>query len=782
MSWRAFGQSLMFRLAGVSLLLLLMVQAAGFMVVRASIERNARAQIAVGLDADERVWRRLIEQNAERLQQASALLAADYGFRSAVNSGDAETIASVLSNHGSRIGAAVAALLDTEMQLVVSSASDASSDSRSVLLGVLPLLAQHPGRRQIAIVGGVPYQFVMVPMRAPLPVGWVLMGFPVGQALATEMRQLQSIEVAIVVRGPDGQRSVPVSTLPEDDRQRLVGLAGAGDVDTDAGPMLVRRVSIESANGQTEVLLMRSLEGVLAPYRQLQMLLGAITLAGVALFAIGFALMARRVAAPPARGDGGHPAHFARQLRRAHRAHAPQGRDRPPRALLRSHAAGHRGAAGRDPPARRHRPAHRRAEPGAVPPHADGGHGARGRSGEPLSVIALDLDRFKQVNDVLGYALGDRLLQAVVARIASHLRAQREVVARLGGNEFAVLLPGADEASARDTAQRITRAFESPLVFDDQMVDLSAGIGIACWPGPAHDADTLLGHAEIAMYAAKRRLHGAQIYDPSMESSSAEALSLLSELRRAVEAGELRLFLQPKLRLDGQGGSGAEALVRWQHPVRGLVPPMQFIPFAEQTGFVRQLTLWIFEQAARYLARPQVQGLGLRISVNLSTRDLMDTDLSTRLGTLMARHGVEPGSFCLEITESAIMDDPGRAEAMLNRLSAQGFKLSIDDFGTGYSSLAYLKRLPVDELKIDKSFVMGMAADAGDAQIVRSTIDLAHNLGLSVVAEGVESAAILEQLRGLRCDEAQGYHIGRPMPADDFLAWHEAAAAAAARK
>ncbi len=359
-----------------------------------------------------------------------------------------------------------------------------------------------------------------------------------------------------------------------------------------------------------------------------------------------------------------------------------------------------------------------------------------GRSGEPLSVIALDLDRFKQVNDVLGYALGDRLLQAVVARIASHLRAQREVVARLGGNEFAVLLPGADEASARDTAQRITRAFESPLVFDDQMVDLSAGIGIACWPGPAHDADTLLGHAEIAMYAAKRRLHGAQIYDPSMESSSAEALSLLSELRRAVEAGELRLFLQPKLRLDGQGGSGAEALVRWQHPVRGLVPPMQFIPFAEQTGFVRQLTLWIFEQAARYLARPQVQGLGLRISVNLSTRDLMDTDLSTRLGTLMARHGVEPGSFCLEITESAIMDDPGRAEAMLNRLSAQGFKLSIDDFGTGYSSLAYLKRLPVDELKIDKSFVMGMAADAGDAQIVRSTIDLAHNLGLSVVAEG----------------------------------------------
>ncbi len=777
MTWRAFGQSLMFRLAGVSLLLLLLVQAAGFLVVRASIERNARAQIAVGLDADERVWRRLIGQNAERLQQASALLAADYGFRSAVNSGDAETIASVLYNHGGRIGAAVAALLDTEMQLVVSSAADASSDSRSTLLGVLPLLTRQPGRSQIAIVAGVPYQFVMVPMRAPLVIGWVLMGFPVGQALAAEMHQLQSIDVAIVVRGPDGQRSVPVSTLPEVDRQRLAGLAGDDEVQMDGGPLLIRRVPLESANGETLVLLMRSLDGVLAPYRHLQVLLGAITLAGVALFAVGFALMARRVAAPLravteatqriSRGN------YAEPIEHTHRTDEI-GR------LARSFDRMRLGIAAQQDEIRQladtdrltgvpNRERFRRLLMEAME------HG--GRSGEPLSVITLDLDRFQQVNDVLGYALGDRLLQAVVARIAAHLRTERELVARLGGNEFAVLLPGADEASARDTAQRITRAFESPLVFDDQMVDLSAGIGIACWPGPADDADTLLSHAEIAMYAAKRRLHGAQIYDPSMESSSAAALSLLSELRHAVEAGELRLFLQPKLRLDSQAGCGAEALVRWQHPVRGLVPPMQFIPFAEQTGFVRQLTLWIFEQAARYLARPQVRGLGLRISVNLSTRDLMDTDLSTRLGTLMARHGVESGDFCLEITESAIMDDPGRAEAMLNRLSAQGFKLSIDDFGTGYSSLAYLKRLPVDELKIDKSFVMGMAVDAGDAQIVRSTIDLAHNLGLSVVAEGVESAAILEQLRGLRCDEAQGYHIGRPMPADDFLAWHTAAAA-----
>jgi EAL domain-containing protein (putative c-di-GMP-specific phosphodiesterase class I) len=237
----------------------------------------------------------------------------------------------------------------------------------------------------------------------------------------------------------------------------------------------------------------------------------------------------------------------------------------------------------------------------------------------------------------------------------------------------------------------------------------------------------------------------------------------------------LRLYLQPKVPLQGSGTIAAEALVRWQHPQRGLVPPMQFIPFAEQTGFVRQLTLWIFDAVARLLATHPVQARGLRVSVNLSTRDLLDPELSNRLGTILARHSVDARAFCLEITESAIMDDPQRAEAMLNRLSEQGFKLSIDDFGTGYSSLAYLKRLPVDELKIDKSFVMGMATGEDDAMIVRSTIDLAHNLGLTVVAEGVETAAIFEQLRQLSCDEAQGYHIARPLPVEEFLLWQAGA-------
>jgi diguanylate cyclase (GGDEF)-like protein len=395
--------------------------------------------------------------------------------------------------------------------------------------------------------------------------------------------------------------------------------------------------------------------------------------------------------------------------------------------------------------------------------------GASG-TGRPVAVLMLDLDRFKHVNDVLGYAFGDRLLKAVAERLRGQTAAQGDTVARFSGDEFALLLPDVDAKGALAMAQRIAEAFQTPLTLDDHTVDLAAGYGVACWPLHAADADTLINRAEVAMYSSKGKSQSALVYDPALDASSTQTLSLLSDLRHALEHHELRLYLQPKVALSGPRAGqcvGAEALVRWQHPARGLVPPMAFIPFAEQTGFVRHLTLWIFEATVREW--PRLRALGLqRVSGNLSVRDLMDTDLPAKLAQLLAVHQVPATALCLEITESAIMDDPQRALATLHTLSAAGFKLSIDDFGTGYSSLAYLKRLPVDELKIDKSFVMTMEGDEDDAKIVRSTIDLAHNLGLTVVAEGVENAAILAHLAELQCDEAQGYHLARPMPAAEM--------------
>ncbi|WP_298213891.1 EAL domain-containing protein [Acidovorax sp.] len=773
MKWlRHARRSLILRLVGLSLLLLLLVQVAGFAVVRASIDRNARAQIARALDLDENIWRRLLEQKADGLRQGSSLLAADYGFRSAVNSGDEETIQSVLENHGSRIGAAVTALLDTDMTLRSVSLSGRMEQFPATLSQVVPRLATRPEGSQVAVMDGVPYQFVMVPMRAPVVIGWVLMGFPIDQSQADEVRQLLAVHVALVVKEPGGMAKVPVSTLPPDALAVLQRQGGvAGEIRTAEGTLLARSSPLNSVGGEVHSLLLRSVDEVVAPYRQLQVLLAIITAAGVLLFAVGAGLMAQWLTTPLrsllaatqrlSRGEYDTPlAHTDRTDEIGN--------------LARSFDHMRVGIGAQQTEIRRLAywdrltglPNRERFREAVV--QAIAGHTA---APQPLAVLTLDLDRFKHVNDVLGYGFGDRLLQAVADRLSHQVRSSDGMVARLGGNEFAILLLKADATAAHDMAQRINHSFEEPLAFEDQTVDLSAGIGFACWPGDADDADTLLSRSEIAMYAAKRQLSGAQQYDAAFDSASAQTLSLLTELRRAVEHDELRLYLQPKVPLHGQPGLSAEALVRWQHPQRGLVPPMQFIPFAEQTGFVRQLTLWMFEEVARLLADPRVRGLPLRVSVNLSTRDLLDPELSNRLADILARHGVAADAFCLEITESAIMDDPQRAEAMLNRLSEQGFKLSIDDFGTGYSSLAYLKRLPVDELKIDKSFVMGMETGEDDAMIVRSTIDLAHNLGLTVVAEGVETAAILEQLRALACDEAQGYHITRPLPVDDFLSW-----------
>ncbi len=772
--WQTLWRSLILRLVGVSLLLLLVVQLAGFAVVRASIERNARGQIARQLDVDENVWRRLLEQNAERLRQGSALLAADYGFRSAVHSGEEETIQSVLENHGERIGAAVTALLGTDMALRAISAPVPAQALGPTLALLAPQLASSPQGSQVAVVDGVPYQFVMVPMRAPVVIGWVLMGFPLGQPLADEMRQLLSVHVALVVQGTQGPAAVHVSTLPAPLHGPVLAMgADGGELASADGLLLARLSPLPSLNGRVHAVLLRSVDAVVAPYRQLQVLLSIISAGGLLLFALGSGVMAQRVISP------------LRSLMRATQRLSRGEYDIPMEHTGRRDEIGQLSRSfdrmrldiGAQQREIKHLaywdrltalPNRERFRDAVVQAIAQSPGDAR-----PLSVLTLDLDRFKHVNDVMGYAFGDRLLQAVAGRLQALVTLPSDMVARLGGNEFAVLLQGAGAAAAHTVAQQILASFEAPLALEEQTVDLSAGIGIACWPADAEDADTLLSRSEIAMYAAKRKLSGAVRYDASIDSSSAQTLSLLTELRHAVEHNELRLYLQPKVSLRGQSGWAAEALVRWQHPQRGLVPPMEFIPFAEQTGFVRQLTLWVFEETARFLAQVHARGNVLRVSVNLSTRDLLDPELSQRLGAILARHGVAASAFCLEITESAIMDDPQRAEAMLNRLSEQGFKLSIDDFGTGYSSLAYLKRLPVHELKIDKSFVMGMEAGEDDAMIVRSTIDLAHNLGLTVVAEGVETAAILERLRALACDEAQGYHISRPVPAQDFLAWQQ---------
>jgi diguanylate cyclase (GGDEF)-like protein len=763
------------RIVALSLVLLLLVQAAGFGVVRASIGRNARAQITHELSVSQRVWLRLLDQNAQKLRQGAALLAADFGFRAAVSTGDVDTIRSALDNHGARIGAAVTALLDTSLQLRAMSDTPEATVLTPVLQQIAQSLAHDPQGSQIALVGRAPYQFVMVPMRAPVVIGWVVMGFPIDQVLVNDMRALSEVHLALISRTGTEAPNIVASTLAPEPLQALVAASGnVTELPSSGDTLVARSVMLPSASGEVRTVLLRSLDEVTAPFIQVQLVLFFITALGVLLFGIGSSFTARwvttplrsLVAATERLGRGEYDTPMQHTKRQDEIGGLAKAFDR-----MRVNIAAHQTEIRRLAYWDRLTGLPNRVRFREAVQHAIAGRGARDGG---LAIVMLDLDRFKHVNDVLGYAFGDRLLKAVADRLTQQMAGGGDMVARLGGDEFAVLLAQSDAHGAIEAAQRIAKAFETPMTLEDQTVDLSAGIGIACWPAHAADADALLSRAEVAMYAAKRKTTGAQLYDPALDSSSAETLSLLTELRHAVEHGELRLYLQPKIALTvGSSVVGAEALVRWQHPLRGLLPPMQFIPFAEQTGFIRQLTLWMLEETARQWKALHHEGQPLRVSVNLSTRDLLDQEFPAKLDVLLTRHQVPASAFCLEITESAIMDDPQRAEATLNKLSERGFKLSIDDFGTGYSSLAYLKRLPVDELKIDKSFVMGMEGDADDAKIVRSTIDLAHNLGLSVVAEGVENAAVQNQLRDLACDEAQGYHMSKPLPVAEFIAWRK---------
>ncbi len=385
-------------------------------------------------------------------------------------------------------------------------------------------------------------------------------------------------------------------------------------------------------------------------------------------------------------------------------------------------------------------------------------------------VLMMDLDRFKNINDIMGHSFGDQVLKQVASRLRVALPGVQ--LARLGGDEFSLLLGRVSLGTAWDAAQTMLTLLETPITIDEQTVDLGAGIGIAGYPEHGENAEILLSHAELAMYAAKRNLGSNYvIYRPEIDHGSQQNLSLVSELRHALQQDQLCLYVQPKFGLKEKKVLGMEALIRWNHPTRGFLAPDQFIVFAEQTGIIRQLTRWILEKSARLSKEFYDRGLDLKISINVSTHDLLDPDLPRKVADILARHQVRNSSICLEITESAIMKDPQRAQGTLEKLSAMGVQLSIDDFGTGYSSLAYLKRLPVNELKIDQSFVMQMAREDDDRTIVKSTIDLGHNMGLRVVAEGVESPVVMRLLTSMRCDQVQGNYINRPIPAEQFIEW-----------
>jgi diguanylate cyclase (GGDEF)-like protein len=388
-----------------------------------------------------------------------------------------------------------------------------------------------------------------------------------------------------------------------------------------------------------------------------------------------------------------------------------------------------------------------------------------------MAVLLLDLDRFKEVNDTLGHLVGDRLLTMVGPRLRLPLR-DTDTVARLGGDEFAILLPGpTDVPAACGIAERIVEAFSEPFEIDEMALEVGISIGVALYPEHGELAEQLLHHADVAMYAAKRNGYGFVVYSPQSETNRVRQLGLAGELRRAIEDDQLSLSFQPKVEAREGTLAGVEALVRWHHPEHGLISPEHFVPSAEHTGLIRPLTLWVVNAVLREQKAWREAGFEINAAVNLSVKSLHDAELANVLGLLFERWQTDAGCLTLELTESALMADPETAMTVLKRVDDLGCRLSLDDFGTGYSSLAYLQRLPIDELKIDRSFVAAMTEDDNAVVIVRSVIKLANSLGLTVVAEGVESEEAFVWLRSLGCDQMQGHYLGQAMASEDLLAW-----------
>ncbi len=396
----------------------------------------------------------------------------------------------------------------------------------------------------------------------------------------------------------------------------------------------------------------------------------------------------------------------------------------------------------------------------------------RPTTGTGVALLFCDLDGFKAVNDVQGHAAGDQLLKVVATRLTQCVRA-RDTVARLGGDEFAVVLPGLGEVQdAVAAAAALRSALAAPFHVDGIELDIEASVGVVMSGDHGDDPTTLLQRVDVAMYVAKRQGLGEAVYDPATDGHNPTKLAMLGDLRRALQRGELLLHYQPEVDVASGEVTSVEALVRWCHPDRGLLMPDTFMPVAEHTGLIGALTRYILGAALAQTRIWSDQGRLLNISVNLSARNLLDERLPEQVAELLAAHGVPPELLTLEVTESAIVTEPLRAQHLLARLSSIGVRISIDDFGAGYTSLGQLRTLPVDELKIDRSFVSTMAHDRSNALIVHSVIDLGHNLKLSIVAEGVEDRPTLDMLASFHCDTAQGYHLSRPLAAEAFDTWY----------
>jgi diguanylate cyclase (GGDEF)-like protein len=768
---RSFQAKLLSLTVGV----LVLLQAATLLSVHIAGQRNLRQTVTSQLRVGERVFERLLGARGRQLSDTVRALAADFAFREAIASGDRPTITSALTNLGGRIDAHASFLISLDGTV------DADTlDGRFVgrPFPVPSLLLRAGSQADLAAIVSLdnrPFQFVVVPVLAPQPIAWVCLGFRIDAPVLEDLRRLTSLDVSLWAPRP-GAAPLLISTLPQEEqadlRERIRdATVNRETVQLGSETYVSALQPLDTADGSTiRLLLQRSIEEARRPLRQLELQIFALSTAALLLAIVAAIFLARGVARPLRRlaegaqriggGDYATPVDIAPgdemgQLAAAFNGMRTEIRGREEEIRFQ---ATHDGLTGL--PNRTLFLDHLTAALATATPR-----------GILVGIVMMDLDRFKEINDTLGHRLGDDLLVEIGRRLRQMIH-ESDTVARLGGDEFAVLFEVAAPAAATDAAERLGQAFATPFTLAGVTIDVKASMGIALYPLHAEDPGTLMKRADIAMYQAKRNHNAFALYEPGRDEHSLRRLAILSELRQAVSSDALELHYQPKIDIATGRAIHAEALVRWRHPVHGVMPPDEFIPLAEQSGNIGMITKWVLKKAIADCALWSHAGLSLTVAVNLSALDLYDAELPTLISGLLHERGLEPSNLMLEITESAVMKDPAYALRTLRDLKARGIALAIDDYGTGYSSLAHLKRLPVDELKIDKSFVVNLSEEATeDNVIVHSTIDLGHNMGLKVIGEGVETSEAYDVLKRLGSDMAQGYFISRPLPSPDFQAW-----------
>ena len=770
-------KSLKTQITIVFLTLVILTQLAGLVPLDISIDRNAHASVQSDLQVGEKVFLNILDNNAASLSLGARILASDYGFRSAISSNDNETISSALNNHQTRINADVAIFYSTQDEKTITSDNVSLADASVAIKRIISSDKNKNQSLDIEIFNGHPYQVVLVPVKAPLTIGWVLMGFKIDNTLAKKLNKLSNLEVTFMQLYPSGKWLPIASTFSAQNladlqvafRQSDIGSMQKSDLKV-GNTIYGSRVLTLNQVGSLVVVLQRSITEATAQFETLRYTLFGLIVVGVLIFTVVTMYFSNIISSPISDLAGiakefeqGNYNLLVESDRKDEIGNLSRAFNSMKEAIVIREKKVTRLAYWDEVTNLPNRSSFMSKLYDAIQKSE--------KTQTPFSIFVINLDRFKQINNIMGRELGDALLLNVGALISTSIHPSQDFAARLDADEFAVLLTGKSPEESLQVTQGLLKTFEQPIQVGNQHVDISAGIGLAHYPEHGQSDEQLLHHAETALANAKKRKISIVEYNANLDTRLQENLMLASELKFAIEHQQLSLYLQPKINIKTKKADSTEALVRWIHPEKGFIFPDQFIPFAEQSGLIQKISLWMIEEACRVVSIMREQGIELNIAVNISTKDLIDSDLPEKIANLLNTYQLTSQAISLEITESSIMDDPSRALTTLNNLAEMGLKIAIDDFGTGYSSLAYLKRLPVHKLKIDKSFVMSMEKDENDRKIVKSTIDLGHNLNLEVVAEGIENIQAWDLLAEMGCDYGQGYFMGKPMPVKDYTAW-----------